>query len=224
MSAAEADAGPHETRPRGRARTLLGLALALALLASAMPPALSAEGGTERVSVDSTGADPDGDSQDPAVSADGRYVAFASEAGDLVAGDENSTTDVFVFDRMAGSTERVSLDTSGGNADDFSTAPAISADGRYVAFTSRASNLVPEDLNAGIDVFVRDRLSGTTERVSRDTAGADPNAGSSDPSISADGRYVAFVSDASDLVAGDANGSTDVFVHDRESKPTLRVR
>jgi Tol biopolymer transport system component len=223
MPTAEAGAWPHETRPRGRPRALLAGALALAFLASAMPPALSAEGGTERVSVDSTGADPDGDSHDPAVSADGRYVAFASEAGDLVEGDENSTTDVFVVDRMAGSTERVSLDTGGGDPDGFSTAPAISADGRYVAFTSGASDLVTGDGNSTTDVFVRDRELDTTERVSVDTGGADPDAGSSDPSISADGRYLAFVSDASDLVAGDANGSTDVFVHDRQSDSTERV-
>ena len=142
MSRAEAGAGPQDTRPRARSRALLVLGLALALHASALPPALSAEGGTERVSVGSAGADPDGDSHDPAVSADGRYVAFASEAGDLVADDENSTTDVFVFDRTNGTTERVSLDTSGDDANDSSTAPAISADGRYVAFTSAASDLV----------------------------------------------------------------------------------
>jgi Tol biopolymer transport system component len=222
MSRVEAGAVPHETRPREPSRALLVVGLALALLASALPPALSAQGGTERMSVDGTGGDPDASSFAPAVSADGRYVAFASDASDLVEGDENSRTDVFVVDRVTGTTERVSRNASGDDANGSSTAPAISADGRYIAFTSGASDLVPDDSNAGVDVFVRDHLSATTERISL-SAGADPEVGSFDPSISADGRYVAFASDASDLVTGDANGRTDVFVHDRDSNSTERV-
>jgi Tol biopolymer transport system component len=218
MPTTEAEAGCQETRPRA----LLVLGLMLAVLASALPPALSAQGGTDRVSVDSNGEAPDGSSFAPAVSADGRYVAFASDASDLVDGDGNSTTDVFVVDRTNGTTERVSVSTGGGEANDLSTAPAITADGRYVAFTSAASDLVTGDGNSTTDVFVRDRELDTTERVSVDTGGTDPNGGSSDPSISDDGD-VAFASDASDLVAGDANGSTDVFVHDRQSDTTGRV-
>jgi len=199
------------------------MALALVLLASALPPALSAQGNTERVSLDGAGGDPDGSSFAPAVSADGRYGAFASEASDLVDDDENSTTDVFVVDRVAGTTERVSVATGGGEAAGPSDAPAISADGRYVAFRSGASDLVAGDGNSSADVFVRDRHLDTTERVSLDTGDADPDGPSSDPSISADGRYVAFASDASDLVAGDTNASTDLFVHNRQTASTERV-
>ena len=212
-----------DTRPRERPRALIPLALALTLLAAAIPPALSAQGGTERVSLNHSGGAPDARSFSPAVSADGRYVAFASSASDLVEGDGNSATDVFVVDRVVGTTERVSLDMVGGDADGPSTAPAISADGQYVAFASEASDLVSGDSNSEIDVFVRDRHSGKTERVSVETGGAEAHGPSFDPSISADGLHVAFVSDASDLVAGDTNGSTDVFVHDRQDDSTERV-
>ena len=219
----EAGAVPHETRPRARSRALLVAALALALLASALPSALSAQGGTERVSVDGAGGDPDASSFAPAVSADGRYVAFASDASDLVARDGNSTTDVFVVDRVMGTTERVSLDMGGGDADGSSTAPAISADGQYVAFASEASDLVSGDSNSEIDVFVRDRQSGNTERVSVETGGAEAHGPSFDPSISADGLHVAFASDASEFVPDDGNLSTDVFLHDRQADTTERI-
>jgi Tol biopolymer transport system component len=211
-----------DTRPRARPRAPIPLALALTLLVAAIPPALSAQGGTERVSVAYDGGDPDADSFTPAVSADGRYVAFASDASDIVEGAGGDATDVFVVDRVTGLTEVVSLDMGGGEANGDSSDPSISADGHYVAFTSEASDLVPGDANAGTDVFVHDRHTETTERVSL-SAGADPDVGSFDPSVSADGGYVAFASSAGDLVAGDVNGSTDVFVHDREAGSTERV-
>lgn len=226
MLAAEAGAGPYKARPSARSRALRAGVLALAFLASAMTPALSAQGDTERVSVATDGAGPDGASLDPAISADGRYVAFNSSASDLVAGDTNSLTDVFVRDRQTGTTERVSLDTSGGDPNATSLSPTISADGRYVAFASVASDLVGGDANSVSDVFVHDRQAGTTQRVSFDTDGADadgadPDNSSSGAAISADGRYVAFHSAASDLVAGDANSLADVFVHDFLGPPEL---
>ena len=101
-----------------------------------------------------------------AISADGRYVTFDSSAANLVAGDTNGTHDVFVRDRAAGTTQRVSVAAGGGQADDESFAPSISADGRSVAFASFADNLVPGDTNGTTDVFVRDRTAGTTTRVS----------------------------------------------------------
>jgi Tol biopolymer transport system component len=188
-----------------------------------MPPALSAQGDTERVSVDTAGGDPNSNSSDAALSADGRYVAFNSSASDLVAGDTNSAPDVFLQDRQTGTIERISLDTSGGDPNAPSLSPSISADGRYVAFGSLASDLVAGDTNSVSDVFVHDRQSGTTERISVDTTGADSNGLSDVARISADGRYVAFNSSASDLVAGDANSDFDVFVHDREGGTTERV-
>jgi len=180
-------------------------------------------GVTERVSVGSGGAQANGASQDPSISGDGRYVAFQSSASNLVASDTNGRADIFVRDRVLLTTERVSIDSSGaeGNLDSF--LPAISTTGRYVAFGSSASNLVVGDTNGFQDVFVRDRQSATTERVSIDSAAVEGNSTSSDPYISADGRFVAFVSSATNLVAGDTNTFLDVFVHDRSGDTTERV-
>jgi Tol biopolymer transport system component len=189
-------------------------------------------GVTERVSVDSAGNEGNDQSWGPAISTDGRYVAFGSWASNLVPGDTNGTYDVFVHDRHTGITERVSVDTAGVQANDQSGSPAISADGRYVAFHSWASNLVADDTNTCEtwpkpgqcpDVFVHDRQTGITERVSVDSAGNQGNGRSGGPAMSADGRYVAFSSRASNLVADDTNGAWDAFVHDRDTGATRRV-
>jgi len=175
-------------------------------------------GATTRVNVDTTGGDPNGASDwtcstgPQSISADGRYVAFCSYASDLVANDGNGIADVFVRDRQAGTTSRVSVDTAGGDPDGFSCCPSISADGRNVAFQSLATDLVPGDTNSALDVFVRDVQTGTTTRVSADFFGREANGVSGIGSISADGRYVAFHSAASNLVAGDANGTFDIYV------------
>ena len=123
------------------------------------------------VSVDSGGAQGNSVSGDPSISTDGRYVAFDSLASNLVLGDTNGLEDVFVRDRLTGTTERVSISTGGTEGNGFSAIPSISADGRYVAFESVASNLVPGDTNGTRDVFVRDRQTGTTQRVSIDSSG-----------------------------------------------------
>jgi Tol biopolymer transport system component len=173
-------------------------------------------GATTRVSVDSSGGQGNGDSGfPPSISADGRFVAFRSYASNLVPGDTNGTSDVFVHDRRSGATTRVSVDSGGGQGNDVSRSPAISSDGHYVAFASWASNLVPGDTNGVPDVFVHDRLSGATRRVSVDSGGGQGNALSYDPTISSDGRDVAFWGNASNLVPGDTNGVADVFVHCR---------
>ncbi|MGH8990174.1 MAG: DUF6531 domain-containing protein, partial [Acidimicrobiia bacterium] len=157
-------------------------------------------------------------------------MAFASDATNLVTGDTNWETDIFVRDRVAGTTERVSVASDGTEADDSSGQPTISSDGRYVAFISRAANLITGDTNFASDVFVHDRVSGTTERVN--VASDEGQSWSGAPlapwnlaqlSLSGDGRYVAFVSGANDLVAGDTNGSRDVFVRDRVAGTTERV-
>ena len=179
---------------------------------------------TSRVSVDSAGIQGDRYSKSPSISADGRYVAFESEAGNLVPGDTNGTLDIFVRDRQTGAIERVSVDSAGAQANEMSIYPSISGDGRYVAFLSAASNLVPGDTNGVWDMFVHDRETGVTERVSVDSAGMEANGNCfSPPSISADGRYVAFESSATNLVPGDTNGTEDVFVHDRVTGTTERV-
>ena len=179
-------------------------------------------GMTSRVSVGPSGREANGRSTEPAISADGAVVAFASEASNLVAGDSNGMFDVFVRDRLAGTTRRVSVGPGGRQANGNSSAPALSADGRFVAFNSEASNLVTGDTGF-VDVFVRDRATGTTRRISVARGGGQANGLSASPSLSADGRFVAFTSEASNLVAGDSNGQTDVFVRDRVAGVTRRV-
>jgi len=180
-------------------------------------------GVTTRVSVSSAGAEANGQSFSPSMSSDGRYVAFESGASNLVSGDGNGATDVFVHDRLNGQTTRVSVSSAGTEANGSSFASSISPDGRYVAFASGASNLVPGDGNGLADVFVHDRQSGLTTRVSVSTAGVEANGASQSSSISSGGRFVAFESVASNLVSGDGNGQADVFVRDRQTGRTLRA-
>ncbi|HET9769577.1 MAG TPA: hypothetical protein VFS16_01715, partial [Acidimicrobiia bacterium] len=177
---------------------------------------------TTRVSVGVGGAQASGDSYSPAVSADGRYVAFASDATDLVAGDTNGATDVFVHDRQARTTVRVSVGPDGTQGDQVSAFPRISGDGGVVAFVSAATNLAAGDTNDVADVFVRDLVAGTTVEV-RNAGGEPGDDASSAPALSADGRVVAFVTAATNLVPGDTGGASDVVVFDRVSGGLERV-
>ena len=178
---------------------------------------------TERVSVATGGGQANDYSDQPTISADGRFVAFASWATDLVSGDTNLAGDVFIRDRQSSTTERISTASDGSQSDQYSELPALSPDGRHVAFVSWATNLVPGDTNGTGDVFVKDRLTGGVERVSVAADGAQANNVSGAAALSADGRYVAFVSWASNLVPGDTNGAADVFVKDRQSGAIERV-
>jgi hypothetical protein len=172
-----------------------------------------AEDGTiERVSIGLDGSDPDSTSDRPAISADGRYVAFASAASNLVPDDTNNSDDIFVYDRDSKETTRVSVGIEGQEADSDSDHPSISADGRYVAFESDAGNLVDGDDNGNTDIFVFDRQSGTTVLASSNVDGEASTGSSYEPAIDASCTAVAFASSASDLVPGDVNGSNDVFV------------
>ncbi len=185
-------------------------------------PALAAV--TELVSASSSGEQGNCTSSHGSVSADGRYVAFDSQASNLVAGDTNAMFDVFVHDRLTGYVERISVSSAGVEAqggDSYSQ--VVTPDGRYVVYNSSASNLVPGDTNGVHDVFLRDRLSGTTERISVSSAGVEGNGSSSGPTISADGRYVAFASLATNFAAGDSNSGLDVFVRDRSLGLTWRI-
>jgi Tol biopolymer transport system component len=157
------------------------------------------------------------------ISADGRYVAFASDASNLVPDDTNGTGDVFVRDMQTGAVRLVSTDANGHQGDHFSVNPSISADGRYVVFYTQSSNLVPGDTNNAHDVFVQDMQTGAITRVSTDVNGGQGNSASYAPSISADGRYVAFTSDASNLVPGDTNGNGDMFVRDLQTGAITRI-
>lgn len=182
------------------------------------------DGKTTRVSVSSTGVQADNLSGSASISGDGRFVAFDSYATNLVSGDTNRSRDVFVHDRSTGRTSRVSVDSKGVEARGGSWSPCLSADGRFVAFVSYATNLVAADTNKFEDIFVHDRQGGSTTRVNVSSQGVEANSfGSRVPSISDDGRFVAFGSYASNLVAGDTNGAPDVFVRDRQTRSTTRV-
>ena len=180
-------------------------------------------GETTRVSVDSQGRQGNGSSAGSSLDGSGRYVAFESLATDLVPGDTNRVSDVFVHDRRTGKTTRVSVDSRGRQANGGSSAPSLSADGRFVGFGSYGSNLVDGDTNQEIDVFVHDRQTGETTRVSVDSRGGQANGSSGIAALSAGGRWVAFHSFASNLVDGDTNGTLDVFVHDRLTGRTTRT-
>jgi Tol biopolymer transport system component len=180
-------------------------------------------GETERVSLSSGGAQGNGRSIWSSISANGRFVGFFSDASNLVGGDTNGADDVFVHDRRTGKTERVSLSSGGAQGGEDSFYPSVSADGRFVGFVSFASNLAANDTNGLRDVFVRDRRTGETELVSVDSDGAQGRGSSSGGSISANGRFVTFASDASNLVSGDTNLARDVFVRDRRTADTERI-
>ena len=158
-----------------------------------------------------------------AISADGRWVLLQSGATNLVRGDTNGRRDLFVRDLIGRTTELVSVASNGSQANRRSINGTISRGGRYVAFISEASNLDPNDLQHDGDVFVRDRLTGTTEQVARICRKRCDGVGSSDAEISANGRFVVFTSPSADIVAGDTNGRWDVFVYDRTTGSTQRV-
>ncbi|MCS7470455.1 S8 family serine peptidase [Stieleria sp. ICT_E10.1] len=181
------------------------------------------EGTIERVSLGGDATQGNGHSSRPSISGDGRFVAFTSRASNLVPGDTNDWGDVFVYDRTEATIERVSTSGDATQGNEESAAPSISSDGRYVAFGSWASNLVPGDTNDSADVFVYDRAEGTIQCVSLGAGASEGNGDSWSPSISADGRYVAFESDASNIVPGDTNGSYDIFVYDRTEGTIQRI-
>lgn len=174
-------------------------------------------GMTVRVSVSSDGLLANRDCSHPTISADGRIVTFASNSTNLAPGNTFNRTNVYIHDRLTGQTIRASAGMSGTPANGESVEPTVSGDGRFVAYWSQASDLVPSDLNLTPDAFVYDRQTGQTERVSVDSSGHEVFNDSTTyrPSISENGRIVAFVSGATTLVRGDENGFRDVFVRDR---------
>ncbi len=200
--------------------------LAVVLLAgSAAPPAAAVPqvpaGG--RVSLSSTEAQANGDSFVLDYSGNGRFVLFGSDATDLVAGDTNDSADLFVRDTVSGKTQRVSVGNGGVQADDDSFSGSLSDDGRFVAFSSGGSNLYVGDTLGATNVFVRDRTLGTTELLSVGVGGVEADGGSFGPAISGDGSKVTFASNATNLVAGDTLGFTDVFLLDLTGDTTERV-
>lgn len=176
-----------------------------------------------RASVSSAGVEGNGQSNNAALSADGRYVVFSSIASNLVSNDTNAKRDIFLRDTVANTTVRVSVATDGTQADDHNYVPDISGDGNIVTWYSVATNLVPGDTNGSMDVFVRDMRTGVTRRASVNTAGEQALGDSATPRISRNGRYVAFYSNAANLVTDDTNRALDVFVRDLVDNKTHRV-
>jgi Tol biopolymer transport system component len=213
-------------------------ALALALIA-VDAAAAAAQAPVTLVSRNKNGVLGNRDSKDlfiaswPALSVDDHWVAFSSYATNLVPGDKNDQSDVFVHDLTSDAIVRVSLDASGGDADNDSFGPSLSADGRFVAFWSFADDLVAGDTNFALDVFVHDRDpdgngifdegNGVTTCVSVDSNGVQGNGMSVDPSISADGRFVAFMSTSTNLDPADVSTKGDIFLHDRTTGTTRLV-
>lgn len=183
-------------------------------------------GVVERVSISSGGLEGNGPSFNPSISADGRFVAFSSSATNLLGAgnDNNNLEDVFVYDRELNTIKRVSIATDGTEGDGRTFAfPAISGDGAFVAFSSDSTNLVQDDLNDFVDVFLHGLQSGVTTRVSVASNGTEGNGDSGGVAVSSDGRFVAFGSSATNLVAADGNNSTDIFIHDHQGGTTERV-
>ena len=159
----------------------------------------------------------------PAITPDGRFVTFDTDAPILVPDDTNDTSDVFLVDRSSHSTERVSVASNGRQGNGDSIDADLTPDGRFVVFDSQSSNLVPDDDNGTWDVFLRDRRAGTTERVTVSQSGRSPNGPSYLASISANARYVAFLSLATNLVAGASGNFEKVYLRDRLAGTTELV-
>ncbi|WP_457667913.1 hypothetical protein [Thiolapillus sp.] len=183
----------------------------------------TASGSLSRISNGMNGQEANGGSSDPVISADGRFVAFQSTASNLVPDDNNNRSDVFLYDIQSGTTTRISIDSNGNEANRGSGSAALSDNGRFVAFSSDATNLVANDNNGVSDIFLHDTQTGATRLVSVDSSGYQANAFSDYPAISGDGRYVAFTSVASNLVPDDTEGHSDIFVHDTQSGTTIRI-
>lgn len=181
-----------------------------------------ATGTLTNASTNSSGADANGHSYSAEISGNGRYVAYLSKATNLVASDTNNHDDVFVKDLQTGAVRNISTTAAGVQADADSKEIAISADGRLVAFTSYAGNLVAND-GSNADIFVKDTVAGSLQRVSTDSAGNAANGNSDHAAFSANGRYVVFASQGSNLVQGDTNGTRDVFRKDLQTGETVRV-
>jgi Tol biopolymer transport system component len=176
-----------------------------------------------RVSVSSAGVEGDGYTSEVVISADGKWVAFISESNNIVPGDPLWYRDVFLHELSSGLTTRVSVDAFGVAGDASSEGVAISADGRYLVFHSKATNLVPGDTNGVKDVFLYDRIAGSIERISNGLLGMEADGLSEEPNIGLDGRFITYTSRATNLVANDTDGLPNAFLLDRLSGETTFI-
>jgi hypothetical protein len=183
----------------------------------------AAAGDTTLVSVNSDGQQGNDNSLYPFISSDGRYVAIESSASNLVNGDTNGMIDVFVHDVVTGLTTRESVSSSGIQGNGVSDFASISSDGRFVAFESNANNLVSDDVNATEQIYLHDRQSGETSLISVSPDGHPGNSTSAYPAISSDGKFIVFISRATNLINGDTNGVNDTFVRDIQNNITIRI-
>jgi Tol biopolymer transport system component len=200
-----------------------GLTAILASSVFIVQPTLAKPPVTERVSVDSAGQQGDLVSRTPSISGDGQLIVFASEATNLVENDSNNAQDIFLHDWLTGATTRISVGPAGQESNGDSAWPEISADGNVVAYSSTASNLVEGDTNQVEDVFVVERSTGLIERVSLSSSREEANGASSQPVISSDGRYIAFVSSATNLFPGASSGHSEVYLYNRAKRTILWV-
>ena len=176
-----------------------------------------ASGAVTRLSTAADGSEANGGNTSPRLAADGSRLAFVSAASNLVKGDTNGFLDVYLRELDSGQVSRASLAVDGREPDGDSYGPALSPDGRTVAFTSKASNLVPGDTNGVADLFLKDLVTGNLSRISLSAEGLEAN-GSSDAALfSPDGRFLAFTSEASNLVGGDDNGLADLFIKELDT-------
>jgi Tol biopolymer transport system component len=180
-------------------------------------------GETTLVSVATDGTPGNSTSLDPSISDDGRYVAFQSLSTNFIEGDTNNRRDVFLHDRQTGTTTCLSTSPGGEIGDATSIEPEVSGDGKFVVFTSTSSNLIAGDTNDSSHVFLYEIATGTTTLVSHGPGGVFSNRIAQEPTINEDGRYVAYMSDATNVVAGDNNGIYDVYLYDRMSDTTSIV-
>jgi len=180
-------------------------------------------GETKIVSIAGDGTQGDGDSDDPEISGDGRYVVYQSSATNLVSGDTNGCIDVFMYDMQNGTTTRVSIASDGTQGDGLSCAPTISSDGRYVVYTSMAKNIVSGITTTTWRVYMYDTQTATAQLLSKADDGTLANAPSMHSSISGDGHYVAFMSQATNLISGDTNAKPDIYVYNTQTATVARV-
>jgi Tol biopolymer transport system component len=177
-----------------------------------------------RLNLSQQGAQANAHSQNPAISGDGRYVAFSSDATNVVLGDVNGFSDIFVADRITGTITLDSVSSAGVQANGSNFKPALSQDGRYLVFESSATNLVTPNTAVGVtNIYLRDRQTNTTTLISQSSTSVAGNGNSLQATISADGRYVVFASDATNLVASDTNGARDIFLRDLTLGTTIRI-
>lgn len=177
----------------------------------------------KRITETSNGENANGGSHSPVISYDNQLILFTSSANNLIEGDANNASDVFSYNMLSGDINLISTDSSGVQGNDSSSISSLSVDGRYITFVSRATNLVLNDTNDSFDVFLRDTQTGEVERISVDSDGFQSDGHSGNPVISLDGRYIAFESSATNLVADDSNGKMDVFLHDTYTGQTIRL-